>query len=328
MAYNKTYNKKDGCKMKVSIIIPTLNEEKTIGKLLDSLLSDKYSNKEIIVVDGGSTDNTLKICKEKGVKVIHETGKKCPANARNIGAKYSSGDILCFLDGDICRVSENFIANAVRYFDENTAGVTCNREFVLDTFIEKLIYFSRNNIISNILKAKLSKKHKYFNFIRKDIFWRIRYPLIGYGEDRVFWNKLKKLIDKEKLLIKHADECVVYQHLPHTLGEYKKQQMWYGRTILMFVSRKDVSIFEKIVSLYPLLGFVSVISLILFAVFRHLLFFIISLPFLIKSIINILDGLSKRNIYILSLPLLDITKSIYFTYGFIKNFFGYKKVGR
>lgn len=84
----------------ISIIIPVLNEEAYIEKLLRTILKHSTSNqiKEILVVDGGSTDNTLSIAKKFGVKTI-----SCPsgrAKQMNIGAQKATGEILYFLHVD------------------------------------------------------------------------------------------------------------------------------------------------------------------------------------------------------------------------------------
>ena len=57
----------------VTIVLPTLNEEKAIGGVIDELLAEGYSN--ILVVDGYSTDRTVEIAKSKGVKVVYQKGK-------------------------------------------------------------------------------------------------------------------------------------------------------------------------------------------------------------------------------------------------------------
>ena len=79
---------------KLSIIIATFNEEKTISKLLDQL---RFSN-DIILVDGGSTDNTIKIASEKNINIIN-----CKKN-RGLqfynGAKAAKEDWLLFIHAD------------------------------------------------------------------------------------------------------------------------------------------------------------------------------------------------------------------------------------
>ncbi|RKE98411.1 TIGR04283 family arsenosugar biosynthesis glycosyltransferase [Ichthyenterobacterium magnum] len=86
---------------KLSIIIPILNEENYIGKLLQHLISNSNKNNiaEIIVVDCGSTDNSLKIIdKYNDVKVVNS--QKGRAKQMNTGANTSTGSILYFLHAD------------------------------------------------------------------------------------------------------------------------------------------------------------------------------------------------------------------------------------
>ena len=83
----------------VSIIIPVLNEARCLGRTLRHVnILDPPAN-EIIVVDGGSTDDTVAIAKEWGAKVIF-ADRPGRAVQMNLGAKLATGDILCFLHGD------------------------------------------------------------------------------------------------------------------------------------------------------------------------------------------------------------------------------------
>jgi glycosyltransferase involved in cell wall biosynthesis len=86
-----------------SIIIPNFNRENTIIKSIESVLSQTYTNFELIIVDDCSTDNSLKeISKLKDVriKVFQLENNSGAAVARNFGIKKSSGDFISFLDSD------------------------------------------------------------------------------------------------------------------------------------------------------------------------------------------------------------------------------------
>lgn len=86
--------------MAISIIIPTLNEEKYIGQLIAYLLQHSgQAVSEIIIADGGSSDNTLAIAKSTGVKVVEVPGKG-RAIQMNFGASVASGNILYFIHAD------------------------------------------------------------------------------------------------------------------------------------------------------------------------------------------------------------------------------------
>ena len=84
----------------ISIIIPVLNEVENISKLIQHLTLQSTTNiiTEIIVVDGGSIDNTIEIAKSLNTKVINS--RKGRAIQMNLGAKQAKGSILYFLHAD------------------------------------------------------------------------------------------------------------------------------------------------------------------------------------------------------------------------------------
>ena len=88
--------------MKVSIVVPTLNEEGYVGRLLESISRQTFSPEEVIVVDGGSRDDTVRVVEEyAGVGLVH--GAPPVAGQRNLGAYKASveSDVLLFLDADV-----------------------------------------------------------------------------------------------------------------------------------------------------------------------------------------------------------------------------------
>ena len=91
----------------LSIIIPTLNEEKCLGRTLSSLNLLKPSPMEIIVVDGGSKDETVNIAKNYDITLI-TSATKGRAIQMNDGAKLAKGDYLCFVHADTLVPSDKF----------------------------------------------------------------------------------------------------------------------------------------------------------------------------------------------------------------------------
>ncbi|HMF47437.1 MAG TPA: glycosyltransferase, partial [Candidatus Saccharimonadales bacterium] len=82
--------------MNISVIVPVLNEEKTIGAALTAL--SQLAPYEIIVVDGGSGDRSGEICRQFDVQLIpSERGR---ARQMNHGARQASGEVLLFLHAD------------------------------------------------------------------------------------------------------------------------------------------------------------------------------------------------------------------------------------
>lgn len=90
--------------MKYSIIIPVYNREKTIAKCLEVILSTQYQDYEVIVVDDGSSDNSLSVCmefskKHTNVHVYTQVNKGVSA-ARNLGITKAQGEYILFIDSD------------------------------------------------------------------------------------------------------------------------------------------------------------------------------------------------------------------------------------
>ncbi len=112
----------------VSIIIPCFNKEKWLEQAINSCLNQTYSNIEIIVIDDGSTDNSLEIIKSYEDKIIWETGENKGANyARNRGFALSSGAYIQYLDADDYLLPKK-IAKQVCYIEETLADVVYNDE--------------------------------------------------------------------------------------------------------------------------------------------------------------------------------------------------------
>ena len=93
----------------LSIIIPTLNEEKYLPKLLEGIKGQSFKNYEIIVADFKSKDKTREIAKRYKCKIV-DGGN--PSVGRNNGAKIAKGNILLFIDAD-CIINKSFLQKAL-----------------------------------------------------------------------------------------------------------------------------------------------------------------------------------------------------------------------
>lgn len=131
--------------MKVSIIIPTLNEEKYIGSLLDCIDLQTHKPHEVIIVDAYSKDKTKEIALSKKVSRIVDH-KPHVAHQRNMGAKLARGDILMFLDADVV-LNERFIEKSINEFLEKNLDLACP------------VYVPRNSTLGVITV------HKFLNFV-------------------------------------------------------------------------------------------------------------------------------------------------------------------
>ncbi len=129
----------------ISVIIPTLNEEKYIGKLLEALKKQNYKDFEIIVADAGSTDKTVKLAKKYGALIV-KGGK--PGCGRNRGAEAAKGEYFIFLDADVL-IEKRFIEKALKEFNKNFYDVaTFDHEPISDLRLDKLLFKISNSLIS------------------------------------------------------------------------------------------------------------------------------------------------------------------------------------
>ena len=103
--------------MKISVIIPTYDEEKVLEGCIESLGEQTYADFEIIVVDDGSTDTTSQILRGASNTLpafkFLEQKHKGPGAARNLGAKHAVGEILVFVDADMT-FGKDFLKNLIR----------------------------------------------------------------------------------------------------------------------------------------------------------------------------------------------------------------------
>lgn len=120
---------------KVSIVVPIYNTEKYICKLVNSIINQTYRNLEIILIDDGSTDNSLKICqflasKDERIKIVHQENVGL-AETRNNGIELATGEYISFLDSDDY-VDKTMIEELVKKAKETNADV-CQCGFWIHT---------------------------------------------------------------------------------------------------------------------------------------------------------------------------------------------------
>ncbi len=211
----------------VSVIIPSYNEEQNIKNCIESVLNCEYPSGgfEIILVDNGSTDNTVDIAKKFQVNIFICPGKAIGA-LRNFGVKEAKGNYLAFLDAD-CTVSQNWIKNGVKILEDPSIGITGNRlkSPTGGTWIEKtwdlhLQSYSKQD--SDVL---------YINsgncFLRRDAYQKVRgfSEIIETNEDVDLCERLKAAGFR---IFCSSEIHAIHWGYPKTLKQFYKREAWHG----------------------------------------------------------------------------------------------------
>jgi len=234
--------------LSVSIIIPAFNEENYINHCLESVLKlhPMSLDKEIIVVDNGSCDNTVEICKSYGAKVLLKK-EGTIASLRNYGAKTSRGDLLAFLDAD-CVVPYDLLLKALPYFQKEKRTVLGFRLSIPD----------HSNWVAKCWDLLFAKR--YFT---AEVDWIPSGNMImtreafmstnGFdeklesNEDYDFCARMRKQGYK---IISSSDTSITHLRPPQTLIQIFKKELWHGKEVLkVFINdiygSKDIYIFKR-----------------------------------------------------------------------------------
>ena len=129
----------------ISIVIPAFNEEQLLPQCLKSLQNQDYTGDyEIIVADNGSTDDTRKIARQFGARVI-SCSRKGPIYARQAGASAACGDIIVQADADTL-YPEDWLSRIARHFSTHPESAALAGRYVYrsDPYWAKLEYFLRH----------------------------------------------------------------------------------------------------------------------------------------------------------------------------------------
>lgn len=108
----------------ISVIIATKNGGKFLGKAVESVQKQTFSDIEIIIISDGSTDNTAEVARQMAVKdarvrVIENATNKGPGLARDQGIKEARGNYIAFIDDDDVWLSAEKLAVQKKYLDEH-----------------------------------------------------------------------------------------------------------------------------------------------------------------------------------------------------------------
>lgn len=181
--------------MTVSIIVPVYNTAVYLPACIDSILAQSYTDFELILVDDGSTDDSLQVCetyaaRDARIRVLHQQNAGVSA-ARNLGVEQAQGDWLCYVDSDDV-VLPAYLQDMLAVADSEDCLVMGN---ISDSRMKGLItsdvvlegeamvrYMLSHNILN--LSGPVAKLYNRATLVR----YGIRFPQdIHYGEDMLYF---------------------------------------------------------------------------------------------------------------------------------------------
>ena len=213
----------------VSVIIPAFNAEKTVESCIRSLLNQQYpkSRYEIIVIDNGSTDNTLKILQKfrRTIRILNE-GKRGSYAARNKGIKHVKGDIIAFTDSD-CIADKNWLQSITNAFQNKLINLvggnikSFRNSSHLLRYCNKFCHSQKYNINSTVpffTTANMAVKKEVFNM-------QIFNDALHSGGDVEFCSGLIKNKDE----VFYEPSAVVWHRYDDSIIRFIKKHYYYGK---------------------------------------------------------------------------------------------------
>lgn len=226
--------------VKISVIVPVLNEESHIKKCIDSLVNQEFLNYEIIIIDNGSKDNTMNLIKKYENVILLSENRKGSYIARNRGINLAKGEIIAFTDAD-CIVHKNWLKELYKGFSNVNIGCV----------VGSIVPYQGKNIVEiysrnkDILSQKTTLDTKFLPYgqtanvaFKKDVF-----NIIGmfdeiqiYGGDAdIAW---RMQLNTDYKLIYNDDAIIQHRHRTTFKGLFK-QQFRYGFGRMMLYKKYD-----------------------------------------------------------------------------------------
>ena len=254
----------------ITVIINVYNCEKYIEKCLDSIINQTYNNLEILIINDGSTDNTLKICekyKDKRIKII-TTPNLGLSFSRNIGIDNSNGEYLYFVDADdfIEKDTIEYLYNLCKKY--NVKFSTCLSLTIKDynyktkNKTEKVVVIDSKEMLKKIFFGKDMSVTTWNKLIKKDIYDGIKFNN-KYINDNDVTHKL--VINAQKIAYSNQ---IKYYYLKNPTGitsnapkntERSKnlykvfiERHAYIKKIYLDLIENDIGLLRHIIKLYLL----------------------------------------------------------------------------
>ena len=250
----------------ISVIINVYNGEKYIKRCIDSVINQTYKNLEILIINDGSTDNTLSICKsynDKRIRIINQKNMGLSL-ARNVGLDNAKGDYFYFVDADdyIDKDTIEYLYNLLKKY--NAPMSSCE---VIEVINDKYKLKNKNEVVKLYDDIHLLKRILLYNgkdgniwnkLIKREVFNDLRF------ENRIINDVVvvyKLAIDLKRYVYSNIPKYYYYRHSDSILGRHKidhsidyykaaLERYDYIKKIYPNLKENDYSLLWSIITLY------------------------------------------------------------------------------
>ena len=231
----------------ISVIINVYNDEKHIAKCIESVLSQTYKNIEILIINDGSTDNTLNICKsykDDRIRIIDQKNIGL-SMSRNVGIDNACGEYLYFVDSDdfIEKDTIDYLYGLIKKYNVMIASCGALKiydyNYRLKNDEEKIYIASSKEMIKKILLSKEYAGTSWNKLTKKELFRDIRF------EDRIVNDVVvtyKLYIKAKKIVYSNQIKYFYLRHKESILGKkpFERSKDMYNATLERYEHLKTI----------------------------------------------------------------------------------------
>ena len=231
--------------MKTSIITVTLNSEKTIKETIESVIRQNHQNIEHIVIDGGSSDNTISIVQsyKKHITTLISENDYGIYDAMNKGIDVSTGDIIGFLNSDDFYANNEVIYSVLKEFRNNPKIDACYSDLIyVDKFnTSKIIRYFKSSRFKEGLFSKgwcpphptfFAKRSVYESFGKFDTNYQISSDV----------DLMMRFLEKHKIKTQYIPEVWVKMRTGGTTNKNLKNIWLQNKEILLSFNKNNLSV--------------------------------------------------------------------------------------
>lgn len=229
----------------LAIIIPTLNEEGFIGRLLDSIIRQSVLPQELVIVDACSKDKTIQEIKKRQPKLKNlqyfQMPKSTISRQRNFGAKKTTSSRLLFLDADMELRGKDLLEKYLKEVLEKKADMATATTLPDSSYWKDLIYFQAEDLVFKLFKYFWPVIAARNFYVRRQVFEKLGGfdEEIAVGEDQELAQRIIKNGGKSVFL----KSVKLHTSVRRVKFEGRRRYAWrmilFGARILLFGHKKS-----------------------------------------------------------------------------------------